>query len=40
MEVSALCFSPDGNYLATGGGDKIVKVWNVRQDLSECASGE
>ena len=35
VEVSALCFSPDGNFMATGGGDKLVKVWNVKSDLSE-----
>ena len=35
VEVSALSFSPDGNYMATGGGDKMVKVWNVKQDLGE-----
>lgn len=27
-EVSALCFSSDGNYMATGGADKVIKVWN------------
>ncbi|KAL5484557.1 hypothetical protein EMCRGX_G021081 [Ephydatia muelleri] len=36
VEVSALCFSPDGNYMATGGGDKMVKVWNVKQDLGSA----
>lgn len=29
-EVSALCFSQEGNYMATGGADKVVKVWNWR----------
>jgi len=35
-EVSALCFSPDGSYLATGGGDKIVKVWSWRPSQGGC----
>lgn len=36
-EVSALCFSSDGNYMATGGADKLVKIWNWRpsQDKME-----
>ncbi len=29
QEVSALCFSNDGNFMATGGADKMVKVWSV-----------
>ena len=29
-EISALAFSPDGQYMATGGADKVVKVWTVR----------
>ena len=28
QEVSGLCFSGDGNYMATGGADKVVKVWS------------
>jgi WD40 repeat protein len=28
--VSALAFSPDGQFLASGGSDQVVKVWNVQ----------
>lgn len=30
-EVSALCFNNQGNYMATGGADKVVKVWIWRE---------
>ncbi|XP_064395516.1 autophagy-related protein 16-like [Halichondria panicea] len=36
QEVSALCFSGDGNYMATGGADKMVKVWTVSHDKVEA----
>lgn len=29
-EVAALTFSPDGYFIATGGADKVVKIWNIR----------
>ena len=29
-EVSALAFNQEGNYMATGGSDKVVKVWSWR----------
>eukprot|EP00731_Ephydatia_muelleri_P024688 Em0016g959a len=32
-DMSALCFSPDGTCLATGGSDKVVKVWTLRPDI-------
>ena len=32
-EVSALCFSQEGHFMATGGADKVVKVWSWRPAL-------
>ena len=34
-DVSALCFSPDGTCLATGGSDKVVKVWTIKPDMRD-----
>ena len=36
-DVSALCFSPDGTCLATGGSDKVVKVWTIKPDMRKCS---
>jgi WD40 repeat protein len=30
-EVSAICFNAQGSYMATGGADKVVKVWSWRE---------
>ena len=37
-EVSALCFNSQGNYMATGGADKVVKVWCWRESLGRCSA--
>lgn len=31
-EVWALAISPDGQYLASGGKDRLVGVWDVEKD--------
>uniref|UniRef100_A0A6Q2XEJ9 Small-subunit processome Utp12 domain-containing protein n=1 Tax=Esox lucius TaxID=8010 RepID=A0A6Q2XEJ9_ESOLU len=31
--MAALCYSPDGQYIATGGDDGKVKVWNISSGL-------
>ena len=40
-EVSALAFNQEGNYMATGGSDKVVKVWSWRpaQGTLRCVGG-
>jgi len=37
QEVSALCFSGDGNHMVTGGADKAVKVWSYSHGESPSA---
>lgn len=38
--VTSLCFSPDGKTLATGGADRMVKLWDVETwDLIKTLEG-
>ena len=36
--VYSMAFSPDGSRIASGSGEKTVRVWNrlTREDLGEC----
>jgi WD40 repeat protein len=35
--VRSVAFSPDGQHVVSGGGDKLVKVWSVSAGLKEVA---
>ncbi|CDS03858.1 hypothetical protein LRAMOSA06813 [Lichtheimia ramosa] len=30
LYIRSVCFSPDGNYLATGAEDKQIRIWDIR----------
>ncbi|MEO8368548.1 MAG: WD40 repeat domain-containing protein [Candidatus Solibacter sp.] len=38
-EVRAVAISPDGRYLATGGADGIVRIWNLESKVSRELKG-
>jgi general transcriptional corepressor TUP1 len=33
LYIRTVCFSPDGQYLATGGEDKEIKIWNIESKM-------
>lgn len=36
-EVYAICFSPDGNTLASGSGDNFICLWDVKTGLKKAS---
>jgi glucose repression regulatory protein TUP1 len=30
LYIRSVCFSPDGNFLATGAEDKVIRVWDIK----------
>lgn len=32
-EATCLAFNLSGNYLATGGGDSLIKIWDVQKNV-------
>ncbi len=34
MGVQALDYSPDGRYLAAGGGENLVRIWALTEDIN------
>ncbi|KAL4724047.1 hypothetical protein ACLX1H_008652 [Fusarium chlamydosporum] len=39
MYVDIVCFSPDGNYLATGSEDYSVRIWDIESGEQKVLSG-
>ena len=37
LEVICVAISSDNKYIATGGYDKIIRLWNIRENYQECA---
>ncbi|OMJ65193.1 hypothetical protein SteCoe_38861 [Stentor coeruleus] len=35
-KVNCVSFSPDGRFLASGSGDKLIKIWNLAEKREEC----
>ncbi|KAK8744722.1 hypothetical protein OTU49_000582, partial [Cherax quadricarinatus] len=38
-EVNCLCFSPQGKIIATGGGDRKLKLWDISRGINAEARG-
>lgn len=36
QSVSALCFSPDGQFIASGSVDQTMSVWSVKVRFYSC----
>ncbi|CCC70059.1 hypothetical protein NCAS_0D04780 [Naumovozyma castellii] len=31
LYIRSICFSPDGEFLATGAEDKLIRIWNIKE---------